>query len=154
MVELLSKTMDRCSTLQLKTLHFPSLQILSSAAQMRTSSSFLSSKPASAPYGYVHILTLTDICKNKSMSSRFDLIKCTPWQHLQDNIWVNEVFVLLCWQTVVGTRMDSNAIGKLEKRLMEMEMKMHPMQNIWVGEVHFSNPLTEARKIAQELLNR
>ncbi|KAI8549836.1 hypothetical protein RHMOL_Rhmol06G0056300 [Rhododendron molle] len=56
--------------------------------------------------------------------------------------------------TVVGTRMDSNAIGKLEKRLMEMEMKMHPMQNIWVGEIHFSNPLTEARKIAQELLNR
>ncbi|PSS31397.1 CST complex subunit like [Actinidia chinensis var. chinensis] len=55
--------------------------------------------------------------------------------------------------TIVGSRMDSNAMEKLEKQLTEMEMKIQPMQNIWAREVNYANPLYEARKVAQELLN-
>ncbi|KAF8404935.1 hypothetical protein HHK36_009830 [Tetracentron sinense] len=56
--------------------------------------------------------------------------------------------------SVVGSVMDSNAIGWLEKELTEMEITMQPMQNIWVSEVRYMNPLAEARNMIQELLIR
>ncbi|GFS33174.1 hypothetical protein Acr_00g0026810 [Actinidia rufa] len=56
-------------------------------------------------------------------------------------------------KTTVGSLMDSNAMEKLEKQSADMELKIQPMQNIWTREVNYTNPLREARKVDQELLN-
>ena len=50
--------------------------------------------------------------------------------------------------------MDSQAVGRLEEHVPEMEMIVHSMQSIWAREVSYANPLTEARNMVQELLNR
>lgn len=70
------------------------------------------------------------------------------------------IFNAACFSTlwsVIGSLMDSTAMKELEKQLVEMEMMpiQPPMQNIWAKEVHYSNPLLEARKILQqeELVN-
>ncbi|XAR61841.1 hypothetical protein NMG60_11016366 [Bertholletia excelsa] len=56
--------------------------------------------------------------------------------------------------TIVGSSIDSSAKAYLEKQLMEMEMAMHPMQNIWARGVCRADPLLEARKLIQELRNQ
>ncbi|XP_052202596.1 CST complex subunit CTC1 isoform X2 [Diospyros lotus] len=70
------------------------------------------------------------------------------------------IFNAACFGTfwnVIGSLMDSTAMKELEKQLVGMEMMpiQPPMQNIWAKEVHYSNPLLEARKILQqeELVN-
>ncbi|KAK9270379.1 hypothetical protein L1049_025958 [Liquidambar formosana] len=55
--------------------------------------------------------------------------------------------------TVLGSVMDLDSVGRLEKHLTDMEMTMHSMQNIWAREVHYTNTVTEARDLIQELLN-
>ncbi|XP_015575646.2 CST complex subunit CTC1 isoform X1 [Ricinus communis] len=57
--------------------------------------------------------------------------------------------------TVVANVMDPNAVKQLEKEhLMQMEMTVLPIQNIWAKEVRYVNNLTEARNIMRELLDR
>ncbi|PQP99936.1 CST complex subunit CTC1 isoform X1 [Prunus yedoensis var. nudiflora] len=54
--------------------------------------------------------------------------------------------------TVIGRMMDSNAVTRLKTtNLLETEMSMHSMQHIWAREVHYTNLLTEARNVVQEL---
>ncbi|BBG94975.1 conserved telomere maintenance component 1 [Prunus dulcis] len=54
--------------------------------------------------------------------------------------------------TVIGRMMDPNAVTRLKTtNLLETEMSMHSMQHIWAREVHYTNPLTEARNVVQEL---
>ncbi|EEF52463.1 conserved hypothetical protein [Ricinus communis] len=57
--------------------------------------------------------------------------------------------------TVVANVMDPNAVKQLEKEhLMQMEMTVLPIQNIWAKEVRYVNNLTEARNMMRELLDR
>ncbi|XP_042495494.1 CST complex subunit CTC1 [Macadamia integrifolia] len=56
--------------------------------------------------------------------------------------------------SVLGSVMDSTAVGQLEMDLAEMEMPLHPMQNIWARDIRYTDCLTEARTIIQELLVR
>lgn len=63
----------------------------------------------------------------------------------------------LCFlQTVVASIMESDTISHLEKQqnLLQSEMDISFMQNIWAKEVHFTNPFTEANTIIQELMGR
>ncbi|XP_031273380.1 CST complex subunit CTC1 isoform X2 [Pistacia vera] len=56
---------------------------------------------------------------------------------------------------LVASSMGPSAIRCLEKQhLLEMETPMHSMQTIWAREVCYTNPITEARNMFQELLNR
>ena len=59
-------------------------------------------------------------------------------------------------QTVVASLMDTDAVGQLEKeKLLQVEeMSTSTMQNLWVKEVRYTNTLTEARDVIQELLGR
>ncbi|KAI9200887.1 hypothetical protein LWI28_014534 [Acer negundo] len=57
--------------------------------------------------------------------------------------------------TLVASVMDTSAVKQLEKEhLVEMELPLHSMQNVWVSEVCYNNPITEARNVLQELLDR
>lgn len=57
--------------------------------------------------------------------------------------------------TVVASVMDSSAVRLLEKEHhMNIEMTMQSMQNICATEVYYTNPITEARKVIQELRDR
>lgn len=59
-------------------------------------------------------------------------------------------------QTVVASLMDTDAVGQLEKEklLQGEEMSTSTMQNLWVKEVRYTNTLTEARDVIQELPGR
>lgn len=59
-------------------------------------------------------------------------------------------------QTVVASLMDTDAVGQLEKEklLQGEEMSTSTMQNLWVKEVRYTNTLTEARDMIQELPGR
>lgn len=68
--------------------------------------------------------------------------------------WMNEV-ISFTWQTLVASVMDSSTVRWLENdHLMKMEMTMHSLQNIWATEVYHTDPITEARNMIQELLER
>ncbi|XVE94828.1 hypothetical protein REPUB_Repub02eG0043300 [Reevesia pubescens] len=56
--------------------------------------------------------------------------------------------------TVVAGEMDSNAVSLLKEHLVEMEMPIPPMKNLWATEVCYVNQLTEARDMIQKLVNR
>lgn len=64
------------------------------------------------------------------------------------------MIVPFSWQTIIGDVMDSEAVGQLEEHVPKMGMTMHSMQSIWAKEVSYVNPLTEARNMVEELLNR
>ncbi|KAK2992316.1 hypothetical protein RJ640_020309 [Escallonia rubra] len=55
--------------------------------------------------------------------------------------------------TVVGSLMKSDALGRLEGRLMKLDLTMPPLQNVWATEVLRPNALAEARNVMEELLN-
>ncbi|KAK3039376.1 hypothetical protein RJ639_027625 [Escallonia herrerae] len=55
--------------------------------------------------------------------------------------------------TVVGSLMKSDALGRLERRLMKLDLTMPTLQNVWATEVRRSNALAEARNVMEELLN-
>ncbi|KAK6245301.1 hypothetical protein SCA6_008391 [Theobroma cacao] len=57
------------------------------------------------------------------------------------------------WTVVAGV-MDSNAVSLLKEHLVEMEMPMPPMQNLWATEVCYVNQLAEARDMIQKLVKR
>lgn len=51
--------------------------------------------------------------------------------------------------------MDSSAVEGLEiEDLLQTEMSVKSMKNVWAKEVHSTNPLIEARNVIQELLDR
>ncbi|MCD9643433.1 hypothetical protein HAX54_030900 [Datura stramonium] len=54
--------------------------------------------------------------------------------------------------TVVGSRMSSDAIRQLETHLIELDMGMLPMHNVWVSEVRYMDSLAQAKKILQGLV--
>ncbi|KAH9609928.1 hypothetical protein KSS87_014509, partial [Heliosperma pusillum] len=53
--------------------------------------------------------------------------------------------------SITGHVMDSNSVNVLEKFLMEEQMTVHALQNVWVRDVSQVNALTEARELLQEL---
>ncbi|GMI92795.1 conserved telomere maintenance component 1 [Hibiscus trionum] len=55
--------------------------------------------------------------------------------------------------TVVTEVMDSNAVNLLNDHLVEMQMPMLPMENLWATEVWSVDPLTEAREMVQNNYN-
>ncbi|OMO74877.1 CST complex subunit CTC1-like protein [Corchorus olitorius] len=57
--------------------------------------------------------------------------------------------------TVFAEEIDSNAeVSLLKEHLVEVEMPMPPMKNLWASEVCYVNQLTEARDMIQKLVNR
>ncbi|KAE8675887.1 Telomere maintenance component 1 [Hibiscus syriacus] len=54
--------------------------------------------------------------------------------------------------TVVTEVMDSNAVNLLKEHLVEMQMPMPSMENLWAAEVCFVNQRTEAREMLQNNL--
>lgn len=50
--------------------------------------------------------------------------------------------------------MDANTVGQLEKQLLEMDMALHSMPNIWATDVQHIDYLTEARSTIQQLINQ
>ncbi|XVF74156.1 hypothetical protein PTKIN_Ptkin13bG0037500 [Pterospermum kingtungense] len=56
--------------------------------------------------------------------------------------------------TVIAGMMDSNAVNLLKEHLVENEMPMSGMKNLWATEVCYVNQLTEARDLIQTLLKR
>lgn len=56
--------------------------------------------------------------------------------------------------SVVGSLMDANTVGQLEKQLLEMDMALHSMPNIWATDVQHIDYLTEARSTIQQLINQ
>lgn len=71
-----------------------------------------------------------------------------------DEEFLKHVILHACFNTswtVVGSVMDD--LAKLEKQLAEMDMPMHPMQNLWVHDVRHVDPLTEARRLMRDVLN-
>lgn len=74
--------------------------------------------------------------------------------NISDEEFLKRVILHACFGTcwvVVGSFMDSHAVKKLENQLAEMDMTMHPMQNIRVHEVRYIDSLTEARRIMKDL---
>lgn len=99
-------------------------------------------------YGSTFDSTLQDL----SVSVGADkIISSSDEKFLKFHI-LNACFGTTFW-TVVGRLMDSNATEQLEKRLMQLDMPMLPLQNIWAREVFQPNPVSEARNIIEELLN-
>ncbi|KAA8537704.1 hypothetical protein F0562_027306 [Nyssa sinensis] len=91
-------------------------------------------------------------CQDLTFSVGSDNVFSSSDEDLLKFIILNACSSTFC--TVVGSLMDSDAIGRLEKRFREVEMIMYPVQNIWAREVYYTNPLTEARNIIQELSDR
>ncbi|KAJ6404838.1 hypothetical protein OIU84_012918 [Salix udensis] len=57
--------------------------------------------------------------------------------------------------TVTASAMELNAVNQLEKEhLMQMDMALHPMQNVWAREVCYTDTRTEAWNMVQEQLRR
>ncbi|XVE55950.1 hypothetical protein DITRI_Ditri03aG0198400 [Diplodiscus trichospermus] len=77
---------------------------------------------------------------------------------LDDNLYplISVIFnscINTFWIVVAGM-MDSNAFSLLKERLVEMEMPISHVKNLWAAEVCYVNQLTEARDMIQKLVKR
>ncbi|XP_044475168.1 CST complex subunit CTC1 isoform X4 [Mangifera indica] len=92
-------------------------------------------------------------CQNLSVSVNSENALSCSDENLLKFIISNACFGTF-W-TLVASSMDPSALRYMGKQhLNEMEMTMHSMQNIWAKQVCYTNPITEARNVFQELINR
>ncbi|KAJ4963941.1 hypothetical protein NE237_023880 [Protea cynaroides] len=96
-----------------------------------------------------HGSTLDSSCQELLFSATSDKVFSSSDENAMKFIILNACCGVV-W-SVLGSVMDSKAVGRLGMELAEMEMTLHSKQNIWAREIQYTDYLTDAKTMIQEL---